>query len=154
MFHRKFISLVLGSAIAVTSLSATSARAQGPYVQHNQRQMQGNEAVAAALAGVAALFIIGKTIERNNKGRDKATRPHQPEVQHRPHKPHKTHRPHKSHRQPHAYDRGHSGHRHNQHGGHRTHAHGGHGGHAHWHRHGNMKHIHRHGPRHHHHRHH
>ena len=149
MFHRKFISMVLGAAVAITSISATSARAQGPYYSYQpQRQSGGNEAVAAALAGIAALYIIGKTIERHDDGRDKAAPLPAPKPKH-VHKKKKKKK--KAHHKAHRHDHGHRSHRHNN--GHRHHnhrAHNHHGGHAHWHRHGNMKHIHSHGRKHHH----
>lgn len=73
--HRKFISYILGAAIAVTSVTASTAQAGSskrphyvlPTQQSQVLQVKGNEAFAAVLAGAAALFIIGKTIENNNK---------------------------------------------------------------------------------------
>jgi len=65
--HRIFISGVVAVALTITGVSSTMAQAgeyrYAPQPQH--RSNGGNEAVAAALAGVAALFIIGKTMERN-----------------------------------------------------------------------------------------
>ena len=89
--HSKFISAIVGAALAFTSVTASSAQAgnsgrngvrtapQPLYVQPQRNNGGGNEAVAAALAGVAALFIIGKTIERNNSSRPKAN--HAPRAQ-------------------------------------------------------------------------
>ncbi len=70
--HRTFISTVIAAALAITGVSSTMAQAgeyrRAPVPQH--RSNGGNEAVAAALAGVAALFILGKTMERNNSRRE------------------------------------------------------------------------------------
>ena len=143
MFHRKFISLVVSAALVTTTISATSAQAQGPYVYKQQRHHQGNEAVGAALAGIATLWILGQIVE-GNKAQTKPARPqhaHKPPRQHKP----KAHA-HHGHKPRHGHGKGH-GHGHRQaHGGH---GHSHHGGHAHWHRHGNMKHIHKHRQGHH-----
>lgn len=51
--HRKFIALVLASALAITGLSAVPARADGD--------------TARIFAGLAALAIIGAALERNRR---------------------------------------------------------------------------------------
>ena len=72
--HRKFISLVIASAIAVTGISASAAKAEGVRGRsgpsHNQRG--GNEALAAGLAGLVALYAIGTVISENNRGQGHA----------------------------------------------------------------------------------
>ena len=60
--HRKFIALVIGATVAITSLSAAApARAD-------------SEDLARALAGIAALAIIGKAIHDRRKDDDVVTR--------------------------------------------------------------------------------
>jgi len=49
--HRKFISLILATALAITGLSAVPARADGD--------------TARLLAGLAALAFIGATVHKN-----------------------------------------------------------------------------------------
>lgn len=140
MFHRKFISAIVGTAIAVSSISATSAQAGDRYVYQQPRQMNGGDALAATIAGMTALFIIGKAIENNNQPRAKAAPAPKPKAHVQ-----------KGHKQPKA-QHGHKRPKHEPRAHHmprKQAQHGGHGNHAHWHRHGNMKHIHRHGPRHH-----
>jgi len=51
--HRKFIALILASALATTGLSAAPARADGD--------------TARIFAGLAALAIIGAALERSNR---------------------------------------------------------------------------------------
>ncbi|RBI76993.1 hypothetical protein DQW77_03110 [Roseovarius sp. TE539] len=51
---RNFIAIILAAAVAVTSLSAAPARA-------------GSDDFARALAGVAAVAIIGSAIANNNR---------------------------------------------------------------------------------------
>ena len=51
--HRKFIALILASALAITGLSAAPARADGD--------------AARIFAGLAALAIIGAALERSRK---------------------------------------------------------------------------------------
>ena len=113
--HSKFISAIVGAALAFTSITATSAQAgnngrynqrvapQPLYVQPQRNNGGGNEAVAAALAGVAALFIIGKTIERNNSARPKAH--HAPRA-HGGHRGHRAQRGHRGHQRAYRNDRG------------------------------------------------
>lgn len=62
--HRKFITLIVAAAVAVTGLTAP-ARADG-------------QDVARALAGVAALAIIGKIIHDSNKDDHVVTHQAQP----------------------------------------------------------------------------
>lgn len=114
-FHSKFISVIVGAAITITSVSASSAQAgdnkryvqrttpQTLYVQPQRGQRGGNEAVAAALAGVAALFIIGTAIERNKSARPKAH--HAPRA-HRGHGAHRDHRAQRGHHRAYRNDRG------------------------------------------------
>lgn len=105
--YRKVISFVLGSAIAITAVTASSARANGHGIQSvplqptyryqtNRNTQNGNQAVAAALAGVAALFIIGKTIEQNNKRRkqEDEARKRREDRRHKHHKPRRNDREH------------------------------------------------------------
>ncbi|MFS4581818.1 hypothetical protein [Phaeobacter sp. C3_T13_0] len=63
--HRKFITLILAAAVAITGFSAVPARA--------------DEDVAKVLAGLAVLGIIG-AIVKNNRDDDRVqvTRPHRP----------------------------------------------------------------------------
>ncbi|MCM2563705.1 hypothetical protein M8756_16360 [Lutimaribacter sp. EGI FJ00015] len=56
---RRFIATILVGALAVTGLTAVPARADG-------------EDIAKALAGIAALAIIAKTIENRNDRRHEA----------------------------------------------------------------------------------
>lgn len=134
--HRTFISTVLAAALAMTGISATAARAD-VYNRYPQQNAQGgNEAVAAALAGIAALFIIGKTIDRHSDRRETVIIQQPPAPRH-VHKPRQkvTHMHKKKPRQ-HA------------HAPLRKHVNGGKADH--WHRHGNgLRHRHAHGPRHH-----
>lgn len=129
--YRKFIATIAAAAIAVTSVSATMAQAGDyRYTQH-PRNTGGNEAVAAAIAGVAALFIIGKTLERNNNRREQV-------IIQQPHQPQKTYR--QKHRHSHAHGHGH-GHGANRHNGRTL---------NHWHTHSNgVRHKHPHKARHH-----
>ncbi|SEL37083.1 hypothetical protein SAMN05443999_10538 [Roseovarius azorensis] len=53
--HRRFIALIVGTALAVTGLTAASAQAQG----------RGD--AAAIVAGVAAPAIIGATVVNHRK---------------------------------------------------------------------------------------
>jgi hypothetical protein len=53
--HRKFIALILATALAITGLSAVPARADGD--------------TARLLAGLAALALIGVAIQKKNKRR-------------------------------------------------------------------------------------
>lgn len=65
--HRKFIAIVLGAALAVTSLSTTPVRAQD----------RGE--TAAIIAGVAALAIIGAAAasdRKHDRRKDYVTRGH------------------------------------------------------------------------------
>ncbi|ATF19881.1 hypothetical protein [Phaeobacter gallaeciensis] len=66
--HRKFITLIVAAAIAVTGFSTAPARA--------------DEDVAKVLAGLAVLGIIGAIVKNNrDDDRQQVTRPHRP---HRP----------------------------------------------------------------------
>ena len=66
--HRTFISTVVAAALTITGVSSTMAQAeQYNPAPHSQHRSGGNEAVAGALAGIAALFIIGKALENNNR---------------------------------------------------------------------------------------
>ncbi|AFO89148.1 hypothetical protein D1822_16535 [Phaeobacter inhibens] len=73
--HRKFITLIVAAAVAVTGFSAAPARA--------------DEDVAKVLAGLAVLGIIG-AIVKNNRDDDhpQVTRPHRP-THGRPNRPHR-----------------------------------------------------------------
>ncbi|MEY8839332.1 hypothetical protein AB9K41_09920 [Cribrihabitans sp. XS_ASV171] len=62
--HRKFIALIVSTAIAVTGLSAAPARAADPH---------------DILGGIAALAIIGAAINHYDKKRDRE-RSYQPPV--------------------------------------------------------------------------
>ncbi|MFU8776602.1 MAG: hypothetical protein ACNA7M_02880 [Roseovarius sp.] len=93
--HRKFIALIIGAALTVTSLTAAPAQAQS----------RGE--TAAIIAGVAALAIVGSTLA-NDRNRDRhsnhVTRGHgykQPYYA-----PKRHHKP--------AYNPGHSRHQYNQ----------------------------------------
>lgn len=130
-FHSKFISAIVGAAIVFTSVTATTAQAQDNrryvqrsapqplYVQPQRNFNGGNEAVAAALAGVAALFIIGKTIENNRSSRPKAHHTPRAHKEHRRHKGHRGHHGHRSerrHHRSHRHDHGRNHwHNHRQH---------------------------------------
>ncbi|MGB7316398.1 MAG: hypothetical protein WBC85_00350 [Planktotalea sp.] len=83
--HRTFISTVVAAALAITGVSSTMAQAgeyrYAPQPQH--RSSGGNEVAAAALAGIATLFIIGKTLERHQGHREKViVRPSAPRHSH------------------------------------------------------------------------
>lgn len=68
IMHRTFISTIVAAALIITGISASSAQAD-VYRNAPQYSRGGNEAVAATLAGLAALVIIGKTIENNRSPR-------------------------------------------------------------------------------------
>ena len=79
MLHRKFIAAVVATSIAISSFAANAAQAGNargysavPQQQSRQHNTAGNEALAPALAGAAALSIIGKTIENNRSPRTRA----------------------------------------------------------------------------------
>ncbi|QBF33830.1 hypothetical protein [Thalassococcus sp. S3] len=63
--HRYFIAAIVTATLAVTSLSASPARADG-------------EDIAKALAGIAVLAIIGKAIKDNRDDRHVTRHTHQP----------------------------------------------------------------------------
>ncbi len=67
--HRKFIALILASALAITGLSAAPARADGD--------------TARLLAGLAALALIGAAIQKNHR-RDVVSRDRSPIVRPQP----------------------------------------------------------------------
>lgn len=146
--HRTFISSVVAAALAITGISSSMAQAgEYRYVPQQQYRSQGgNEAIAAALAGVAALFIIGKTIENNGGFKKKS---HPPKHHAKPHRP-KAHGHHAQ--KHHRHDRQHAkrGHGHHRNYGHNSHRrHNGHRANE-WHRHGNGHgHKHPHGRNHH-----
>lgn len=141
--HRTFISTIIASALTLTGVSASMAQAgeyrRAPQVQY--RTQNQVDPLAATIAGIATLFIIGKAIE-NNGGFDKTQKPKvhapAPQVQKHAPAPRRAHNGHNAHRA----DRGHNGRRaHNNRGHHRGYE---------WHRHGNGHgHKHPHGPRHH-----
>ncbi|HBS49482.1 MAG TPA: hypothetical protein DEA05_05040 [Rhodobacteraceae bacterium] len=64
--HRKFIALIVATAVAVTGLSAAPARA--------------DEDTARIIAGIAALALLGAAIREHNRDDD-------PPVVHRPTRP-------------------------------------------------------------------
>lgn len=136
--HRAFISTVVATALAFTGISSSMAQA-GEYryapIQH--RSQNQVDPLAATIAGLAALVIIGKAID-NSGGFKKKSHGHKQYVEPKRHKKHqRAHNGHRAHR-------GHGGHR--QHGHHARRAHRGYE----WHRHGNGHgHKHPHGPRHH-----
>jgi hypothetical protein len=124
--HRTFISTIVAAALTITGISSTMAQA-GEYRYAGQQQRRstgGNEAVAGALAGIAALFIISKAIENNGGFKKKSHRPKQ-HVQkshrnnhkrasngHRRNDGHRSHRNRNNHRQDgHGVRRSHDGHR-------------------------------------------
>lgn len=81
---RKFIATVLAAAIAVTGLAVTPAKAD-------------NRDVARALAAIATIAIIAKTLDDSNSRKRDAYHPHAtpPHAGNRPHpQPHAGHRPH------------------------------------------------------------
>lgn len=166
MFHRTFISAVVGTSIALSSIAATTAQAEGRYVYQQTRPSQGNEAVAAALAGLAALYIIGKTIDRNNDRHEKAAPVHRPHVsshdraarikaeRRAERKAARLKEERRAERRAARLQEERRAERRairqqEQRRAQRQAQRQGSGGHAHWHRHGNVKHIHRHGAGHH-----
>lgn len=134
--HRAFISTVVATALAFTGI--TSSMAQASEYRYVQPRSQNHvDPLAATIAGLAALVIVGKAIENN--GGFKKKQHHKPKghvTQNRGHGK-KSHRSH----------RGHGPKTHHGHRGHRTYNNRrGHG----WHRHGNgHRHSHSYGPRHH-----
>jgi hypothetical protein len=68
--HRKFIALIIAAATAIAGFAASAAPARADA-----------EDVAKALAGIAALVIIGKAIEDRNDRRDRG---HVTQNYHRP----------------------------------------------------------------------
>lgn len=133
--HRTFISTVVAAALTITGISSSMAQAgEYRYAPQPQHRSQNNvDPVAATIAGIVALAIIGKAID-NNGGFKKKSQPQKQYVA--PQRNHKQQRAHNNHR---------------RHDGHRSHrGHNGHRNHGGWHRHGNGHgHKHPHGPRHH-----
>ncbi|WP_293451033.1 hypothetical protein [Planktotalea sp.] len=131
--HRTFISTIIAAALTITGISSTMAQAgeyrRAPQVHH--RNQNTVDPLAAAIAGVVALAIIGKAID-NNGGFKKNSHPQKKYVQpQRSHKQQRAHRGHNTHRQ--FSNNGHNNRRANE-----------------WHRHGNGHgHKHPHGRRHH-----
>lgn len=142
--HRTFISTVIVTALAITGISSTMVQAgeyrYAPQPQH--RTQNAVDPVAATIAGIVALAIIGKAIDNNGsfKKRSKSKNQHAA-----PQREHKQKRAHSGHRR-------HDGHRANRRHGYRQHGHNSHRSRRanEWHRHGNGHgHKHPHGPRHH-----
>jgi len=170
--HRAFISTVVATALAFTGITSSMAQAgEYRYVPAPQPRSQNHvDPVAATIAGIAALVIVGKAIENNKKHSTKNHRNEKdyarPQVTHNQQKAQK-----RGHGNGHKSNRGHGSKRQNAHRSQRNNwydndrrghgARNGHNGHRQqrarnnhrgyeWHRHGNGHgHKHPHGPRHH-----
>ncbi len=122
--YRRFIAIILATAVAITGLTAAPARAD-------------NDRLLKILGGVAAVAIIGAAI-KEAKDNDKVARRYPYYNTHRPqtrHRQHKHHRYHKSH----GYRGHHKHHKHSKHHGHnKSHKH-----HSHDHRHRGDRDMHR-----------
>lgn len=121
--HRKFISAIVGAAIAITGVSATSAKADTVRRHSSPAHSQtgGNEALAAGLAGLVALYAIGTVINQNNRGQGHVKAAPVPAPRAHRHAPPR-----------HAYGNRHGrGHGYHRHHGHREMRHGRH--HRRWH---------------------
>ncbi|MBF9035183.1 hypothetical protein HKCCE2091_13135 [Rhodobacterales bacterium HKCCE2091] len=69
-------ALALAGAVALTAVTAPAAPARAD-----------NEEIAGVIAGLAALFIIGRAIEQHNDRNQPVTRNVPPPLTHRPHPP-------------------------------------------------------------------
>lgn len=160
--HRAFISTVVATALAFTGITSSMAQAgEYRYVPAPQPRSQTHvDPVAATIAGIAALVIVGKAIENNKK---RSSKNHRKEKDYA--RPQVTHNKQKAHKRGHGsrHQNAQRSHRNNWYDNDRR-GHGvrnGHNGHRQqrarnnqraneWHRHGNGHgHKHPHGPRHH-----
>ena len=144
--HRIFISTVIAAALTVTGISATMAQAgeyrRAPQINHKSRN--SIDPIAATIAGVAALVILGNALGNNAHTTKKADHPKQKVEHHRPsNRDHASNHRNGGHRA-HGHDGHRNKHRHNGRRSHNTHRS------FDWHRHGNGRgHKHAHRSRHH-----
>ena len=94
--HRTFISTVIVTALTITGISSTMVQAgeyrYAPQPQH--RTQNPVDPVAATIAGIVALAIIGKAIDNNGgfKKRSKSKNQHAaPQRQHKQKRAHSGH---------------------------------------------------------------